>query len=104
MRKRVLKDWMGEDWTVKQLPRIDKRLKGATACLDGSNNTIYVIKADPNTMITSLIHEAMHIACRLDGTSPKKKETDEELQVEYATQVILQFLKKMGVDLSPLIS
>ena len=90
---------MGEDWTVEigvnpQDPRL--RARNAIGICDFENKAIVIGTSDVSTMFTTLFHEVMHRA--IDGGNGQ----DSELLAEYAGLMVLQFLRKMGLDLSPL--
>ena len=96
MRKtRRLKNWMGEDWVVKRVERFEQ--EGHTAICDFVKREIKFKSTDAHTEQTSIMHEAMHRATGLGS-----EDENEELRVEYATLMLVEFLEKMGVDLSPL--
>jgi len=99
MRKRKLKDWMGENWAVEEVESDDPRLgENSNALLDYKKHHILYAPGDQTVVITRLVHEAMHRA-----TGWGSENDYEELLTEHATISILQFLRKMGVDLSPLV-
>ena len=96
MRKtRKLKNWMGEDWTVKRVEKFEQ--EGYTAICDFNKKEIRFKGTDPNTEITCVMHEAVHRATGLGS-----EDDAEELRVEYATLCLKEFMEKMGVDLTPL--
>lgn len=101
MRKRKLKDWMGADWTIGWVEEDDSRLPdGAAGCIRGRNNEILIAEGDTNQMLHVIFHEVAHKALgHLEFSDTEK----EELLVDMVAYTYLSFLRKMGVDLSPLV-
>ena len=101
MGKRKLKDWMCEDWDLDFVCRDDSRVPdNAGAVIREGKREILIEEADQNTMLYRIFHEVGHKATRhLDFTDEEK----EELVVDFVALTYLTFLKKMGVDLAPLL-
>jgi len=89
---------MGEDWVIEKVTRDDSRLADwkTEAQIDHKNRIIIFTEGDESTEITRIMHEAMHRA-----TGWGSDDELEEMKTEYATLCIMEFLRKRGVDLSP---
>lgn len=100
MKRRKLKNWAGEDWTVEAVVPDDTRLpENSHACIRDSKKEILVSEAPDASMIYWLLHEVAHHALKHLEFSDSEKE---ELLMDRVALVYAQFLEKMGVDLSPL--
>lgn len=109
--KRLIKNWMGEDWTLHLVGPNDSRLVNPVSKekfyghTDFEENSIVVGVRGQNSDITTLLHEVMHRALDSlrqdsDGGNDDKPT---ELRIEWAALCVRQFLEKRGIDLSPLV-
>ncbi len=92
---------MGGDYTIEEVEEGDSRLPdGAAGCIRARNSEILVAEGSPNQMLHVIFHEVAHRAlAHLEFSDTEK----EELLVDMVAYTYLSFLRKMGVDLSPLI-
>ena len=99
-KKRVIRDWMGEDWTVEHVNADDPRLQAyeAHGLLMNRDKHMVIERQGSNTTVLTVLHEVAHRA-----TQPfLKGDENEELKVDTIALVFKQFLEKMGIDLSKL--
>jgi hypothetical protein len=100
-KKRVIRDWMGEDWTREIVSRDDPRLVGlqAKGLLIHRQRAIVIERQDDNSTLLTIFHEVAHKACPW----MQDDEPVEELKIDTIALTFKQFLEKSGVDLSPLL-
>ena len=103
VRKKKLNNWLGEDWVFTEYSEDDPAVADVWGRCDLARRTIHVKQKADNESgnISTVIHEVMH-RC-MEAHQGKDENEIGELRVEWAANCMTEFLRKMGVDLSPLI-
>jgi hypothetical protein len=101
VRKRTLKNWVGEDWTINTVEYGAPELQGNWGICDLEHRRIFHAIKDNGGDGLVLLHEATHRA--LEAARNEDEPPVSELRVDYAAYMLYEFLRKMGVDLSPLV-
>lgn len=101
IKHQTLKNWMGEDWTLTYYTEDDLDMRGLWGTCEIEQRRIHMRLKGQTGDYSTLIHEVMHRCFEQHNDNDENPIT--ELRVEWASNCMVEFLRKMGVDLSPLI-
>jgi hypothetical protein len=88
--------WNNENWTFIRAKGRCKWIEGGEAQVNPEQKIIAFKARDHDREIKDICHELLHYITELGDSG------EEELRVEQATDLLIDFFKAHGVDLSPL--